>query len=616
MRLTLALFTLVFLCTSSISAQWQQHVAYKIEVDVQAELHKYTGYQELTYTNNSPDTIFKVFYHLYLNAFQPGSMMDVRNQFLTDSDKRVGGRIKALKPDEIGYLRVKELKQGKKTLKTRENETIFEATLSEPLLPGKSTLLKMVWDAQLPLQVRRNGRDNSEGIELSMAQWYPKLCAYDADGWHTDQYVGREFYADWGNFAVDIRIDQKYIVAAGGVLSNANEIGYGYTDQQTPGKADKDGKLTWRWKADNVHDFVWAADPDYTHTHIKAQDGSIMRFFWQKGKGYDEQWQKLPAAMDRARTLMNERFGKYPYPEYSFIQAGDGGMEYPMATLITGNRPLNSLIGVAVHEQLHSWYQMMLATNESLYAWMDEGFTSYAEVIVENELAREGIMPGKVAEDNPFAGNYKGYVALAKSGKEEPLTTHADYFNTNYAYGLAAYVKGCVFVRQLEYIIGSEAVARGMLRYYNEQRFKHPDVNDFVRIMEKESGIELDWYKQGWVDQTWTIDYAVAAVEKESRKTTEVTIERVGRLAMPVEVLVTFKNGDTEIYYAPLEAMNGIKPAAKGDPKREMVAPHRWVDGKFTFEVDEKLKKIKRVEVNHSKMMADINPDNDAWVKE
>ncbi len=618
-HLTMRFVLATFFCVCSIlgSAQyWQQRVEYLMDIDVNANKHQYAGKQQLNYTNNSPDTIRKVYYHLYFNAFKPGSMMDVRNRFLSDSDKRVGSRISNLKPDEIGWIKVKEVRQGNKKLKFRENETILEVILDKPLMPGKTTELNMEWDAQVPLQIRRCGRDNSEGIEFSMSQWYPKLCVYDPDGWHPNQYIGREFYGNWGDFRVNIRMDSKYIIAAGAYLTNADEIGYGYTNQQSGGKPDKDGKLTWKFFVDNVHDFAWAADPDYTHTRITAKDGTLMRFFWQKGQGYDEQWQKLPAIMDRARTIMNELFGKYPYKEYVFIQGGDGGMEYPLATLITGNRPLNSLVGVAVHEQLHSWYQMMLGTNESLYAWMDEGFTSYAETIVENELAREGLLEGKVAEENPFEGSYLGYVALAKSGREEPLTTHADYFHTNYAYGMASYVKGCVFLRQLEYVIGTDAVRRGLLRYYNEWRFKHPNAQDFMRIMEKESGIELDWYKEGWVDQTWTIDYGISAVEKESRKVTAITVERKGRLAMPIEILVTFRNGDKKLYYAPLESMNGEKPAAQNGVERETVPAHRWVDTTFTIEIDEKFKRVAKVELNPDRGMADINPANDVWVRD
>ena len=187
---------------------------------------------------------------------------------------------------------------------------------------------------------------------------------------------------------------------------------------------------------------------------------------------------------------------------YVELQGGDGGMEYPLATMITGNRPLNSLVGVAVHEQLHSWYQMILGSNESLYAWMDEGFTSYAESIVENELAREGLVPGKSAEENPFAGAYSSYTFLAKSGKEEPMTTHADHFNTNFAYSLAAYVKGAVFLNQMEYIIGKDVFDRGLLTYFKTWRFKHPNANDVTRVFEKESGLELDWYKEDWVNTT------------------------------------------------------------------------------------------------------------------
>ena len=177
------------------------------------------------------------------------------------------------------------------------------------------------------------------------------------------------------------------------------------------------------------------------------------------------------------------------------IQGGDGGMEYPMATLITGERSLGSLVGVSVHELMHSWYQMALGTNESLYAWMDEGFTSWASDEVMNHLRGQGLIPGR-ALDDPHASDYQGYVNFAKSGFEEPLITHADHFVTNTAYGIAAYVKGAVFLAQLEYVIGKEAFRKGMLRYYNTWKFKHPNANDFIRVMEKQSGLELDWYRE------------------------------------------------------------------------------------------------------------------------
>jgi len=404
------------------------------------------------------------------------------------------------------------------------------------------------------------------------------------------------------------------VVAAGGYLQNPQEVGFGYEAAGAALKLPEGDKLLWHFVAPNVHDFVWAADRDYSQSTIVADDGSIMRFFWQKGKGYDEQWEKLPGIMNRARTLMNKICGKYPYREYCFIQGGDGGMEYPLATLITGNRPLNSLVGVSVHEQLHSWYQMILGSNESLHGWMDEGFTSYVEDLVINELAREGLLPGKKAEENPFGGTLAAYTSLATSGLEEPLTTHADHFHTNYAYGVASYVKGAVFLLQMDYIVGKQAFERGLLRYFNTWKFKHPNPNDVIRCFEKESGLELDWYKEDWVHTTNTIDYGIQTVESEGRKNTRVVIERIGRMAMPLDIVVTYTDGSQELFYAPLESMRGEKPK-ENNMERTLLPDHRWVDPLFEFEIPERLRKVAKVEIDPSRRMADIDLENNVWTK-
>ncbi|MDO8365865.1 MAG: M1 family metallopeptidase [Saprospiraceae bacterium] len=608
------ILTLLCLSISAYTQRWQQKVDYQINADMNVAKHQYHGTLRLAYTNNSPDTLFKAYWHLYFNAFQPGSMMDVRSRTIADPDPRVSDRIFKLKPEEQGWIKVSSLNQNGKSVKFLTNETILEVTLGEPILPGATTIFEMDWDAQVPLQVRRNGRDSREGIDYSMAQWYPKLCEYDDQGWHANPYIAREFYGVWGDFDVKISIDKNYVVAAGGYLQNPQAVGHGY---ESPGSTlirPESDKLLWHFKTPNVHDFVWAADRDYTQTSIVADDGSIMRFFWQKGNGYDEQWGKLPGIMNRARTIMNQHFGKYPYREYSIIQGGDGGMEYPLATLITGNRGLNSLVGVSVHEQLHSWYQMVLGNNESLSGWMDEGFTSFAEDIVMNELTREGLLPGKKVEDNPFEGALAGYTALATSGNEEPLTTHADHFHTNYGYSLAAYVKGAVYLIQMEYIVGKQAFEKGLLRYFNEWKFKHPNANDVTRVFEKESGLELDWFKEDWVNTINTIDYAVKSVESEGRKNTKVVLERIGRMAMPLDIVVTYTNGDQEIFYAPLEGMRGEKPA-ENKTERTVLPDHRWVDLSYEFEIPEKMKKVAKVEIDPTHRLADIDLENNVWKK-
>lgn len=594
--------------------RWQQHVTYKMNIDMDVVKNQYHGTQHLSYTNNSPDTLDKVFYHLYFNAFQPGSMMDVRSRNLSDADGRVADRISKLKPEEQGWIKVNTLKNNNKAVKFEVSGTILEVTLNEPILPGATTEFDMDWDAQVPIQIRRSGRDNREGVRYSMTQWYPKLCEYDYQGWHSNPYIAREFYGVWGDFDVTISIDKNYLVAAGSYLQNPQETGFGYEEPGQELNRPRGDKLTWHFQTPNVHDFAWAADPEYTHTRIIAEDSTVMHFVWQKGKGYDEAWEKLPAIMSRARSIMNEHFGEYPYKSYAFIQGGDGGMEYPLATLITGNRGLNSLVGVAVHEQLHSWYQMVLGSNESLYAWMDEGFTSYAEDIVMNELAREGLLSGKTAVENPFAGEYSAYAQLASGGSEEALTTHADHFNTNYAYGLAAYVKGAVFLNQMEYIIGKQAFDKGLLRYFNTWKFKHPNANDVTRVFEKQSGLELDWYREDWVNTTNYIDYAVDTVYAENGKSTHVIIGRKGRMAMPLDILVTYTNGDKELFYAPLESMRGEKPAEDAT-KRNVLPDHRWVDLSYEFVIPEKLKNIAQIQIDPTQRMADIDLGNNEWKK-
>lgn len=613
MKCTLHALLLLLLCTQIQAQRWQQHADYQINVDMNVQKHQYNGTLRLAYTNNSPDTLDRAFWHLYFNAFQPNSMMDIRSRTIQDPDARVGSRISKLSPEEQGWIKVKKLSQNGRPVKYEQQETILETYLAAPIIPGETVVFDVEWDAQVPIQIRRSGRDNREGISYSMAQWYPKLCEYDEQGWHANAYVAQEFYGVWGDFDVKITIDKQYVVAAGGYLQNPQEVGCGYEDPKKPLNLPAGNQLVWHFKTPNVHDFVWAADPDYTQTSIVAEDGTTMRFFWQKGKGYDEQWGKLPAIMSRARTLMNQRCGPYPYREYCIIQGGDGGMEYPLATLITGNRGLNSLVGVSVHEQLHSWYQMVLGSNESLYGWMDEGFTSFAEDWVINQLSEEGLLPGKTAEKDPYEGAISAYTALAKSGTEEPLTTHADHFNTNYAYSLASYVKGGVFLIQLEYILGKETFDRGLLRYFHTWKFKHPNANDVTRVFEKESGLELDWFKEDWVNTLNTIDYAVKSVEKEGRKSTEVVITRIGRMAMPLDIMVTYTNGDQALFYAPLEGMRGQKPA-ENKIERTILPDHRWVEPTYTFQIPSSAKKIAKIEIDPSQRMADIDMENNTWV--
>jgi hypothetical protein len=241
----------------------------------------------------------------------------------------------------------------------------------------------MEFTSQVPVQIRRSGRNNSEGIDYSMSQWYPKVVEYDRDGWHATPYIAREYYGVWGDFDVRIVMDSSYTIAATGVLQNASAIGKGYADRTVEPTTNQ---LMWHFSAERVHDFVWAADRDYLHTKRKMSGGPELHFFFQNDTAILDNWTLLPDYTEKCFAIMKDLVGAYPYPVYSVIQGGDGGMEYPMATLVMGTGKKNGLIGVTVHEAIHSWFQGLLGNNEGDYPWMDEGFDTYYDEQVMDSL--------------------------------------------------------------------------------------------------------------------------------------------------------------------------------------------------------------------------------------
>ncbi len=569
---------------------WQQRVEYNINIDFNHKNHQFLGQQNLIYFNNSPDTINKVFFHLYFNAFQPGSMMDVRSRSIPDPDSRVMDRISKLKKNEIGFHEIKMIQQSGMKLEYHIQGTVLEVKLQNPLLPNQSTDFYLEYISQVPKQIRRSGRNNKEGIDYSMAQWFPKIAEYDKDGWHANPYIAREFYAPWGDFDVSISIHKDYVVAATGILQSQ------INDNQ---------KKTWRFKAEDVHDFVWAADPDYVHDILKVDSENLeLHFYYQKSSDEMVQnWKKLQDDTAEAFKFINKKFGKYPYSKYSIIQGGDGGMEYPMATLITGERTYSSLLSVTIHEVLHSWYQMLLGTNESYLAWMDEGFTSFAQNITFlnkfNNIYNLDLI-------NPLKKSYNRYYNFVKTGLEEPLSTHSDHFSTNEAYGVGSYTKGAIFLMQLSYIIGEDNLYKGLRRYYNQWKFKHPNEHDFIRIMEKVSGIELDWYLDYWIKTIHQIDYSVEVRDNDS-KYLGIIISRIGKMPMPIEIEIQYDDFSTTNYYIPLSIMRGEKDL--GD-NAVLLKDWEWVNEHYEFDIDLSEKKITKIEINPSGKMADVDKEN------
>jgi hypothetical protein len=591
--------------------RWQQRIKYNMNVELNVNTNIVNGIEKLEYSNNSPDKLNKIYFHLYWNAFQPGSEMDVRSIELgkilvrgrPDWDPRVKDRISKLTPSEMGYQKIKSLKINGAEQPVILHGTILEVDLIKPILPKSKVNIDVVFEAQVPIQIRRSGRDNAEGIRYSMSQWYPKLCEYDYEGWHTPQYVAREFYGVWGDYDVTIKVDKNYKIGGTGVLVNANEIGWGYDKPGTPLKNISSSKRAWHFIGKNIHDFVWAADPDYEHI-VKRVNGVTINVIYKKVDSLEKSWQRVADAAVTVLPYMEKRFGKYAYPQYSFIQGGDGGMEYPMATLVKGPG-----LGTAFHEWMHSWYQMMLGSNENEHPWMDEGYTSYAAAEVNAYYNKE---TGKENSSTQLplnhSGAYRGYYFLQKLDLAEPMTTNADHYNTNVAYEINAYSKGEMLLEQLGYIVSDSVRDKILLEYYKLWRFKHPNPNDFFKVAQDVSGIQLGWYKEYWLNTIKTIDYSIDSLW-EVNGVSKIRLRRIGQMPMPVDLELTFKDSTKELHYIPLDMMLANKPAESNE-KRFVHKEWNWTNPTYVVEFNHPLSQLVKAEIDPTKRMADLNLDN------
>jgi len=617
--LLIAIISLVFSLSFGQQNYWQQKISYKMEIDVDVHKHRLMGIQKLSYTNNSPDTLKKVYYHLYWNAAQPNSTMSVRATYLNE-----------FKENEIGYQKIKTLRLNGVLQKFIVQETVLEVVLSKPILPKSKVVFDMTYETQVPLFFRRAGRLNNmapgAGIDYTMGQWYPKMAAYDKTGWNLNPYVGDgEFYGQFGDYDVTINIDRRYILGGTGYLQNPDRIGYGYEKSGSRLAQNSNLKFSWHFKAPNVPDFMWCADKNYVHIKGVLADGKVIHALYKTNTVFVKQskdtnelksrinavnakWKGIVDDMKIIFPFLEKHLGSYPYKQYSFIHGGlqMGGMEYPMgATISSAN------FSTAVHELIHSWYPMTIATNEAKNAWMDEGFTSYATGLAMDYY--RSVTGKQKGAPLLHAEAYDRYFRIAKSNEEEPLAVHADHFETNSGYACGSYGKGAVFLEQLGYIVGASVRDRILLEYYRLWKFKHPDINDFIRVSENVSGMKLDWYQDYFINTIKTIDYGIDSLWSENDRI-KVRLKRNGKMPMPIDLVVKGKDGTRKLFYIPMSLMYGVKP--NEDPKIPVVRMSYWKFNAKNYELDldMPLSSIAEMEIDPSQRMADINRDNNKVV--
>jgi hypothetical protein len=344
------------------------------------------------------------------------------------------------------------------------------------------------------------------------------------------------------------------------------------------GTPDADS-LTWHFRAENVHDFAWAADPDYVHDKVEA-DGVTHHILYKPDVA--SSWTSLKDQMPRLTRFFEQKFGDYPYPQMTVAQGGDGGMEYPMFTAVAGyDNPEfeekdgpRSILGTTVHEFAHMWYYAALGTNESDYAWMDEGFTTYA---TEEGMAH---LTGRPAN---HIGSRQSVVYMQKMGLAEPFSTPADWFSTNLAYGITSYPGGQMLVDMLGYVIGDTQRDAWLRRYLRQREFQHPDPFDIELFAEQVSGLMLDWYFWQFTRSTRQLDDAIAGLSQSATGdgyAVDLTLRREGEIRMPHDVKLTLADGSTQWVNVPLLTMHGHKPV--GDDWI-VTEPWPWVTPEKTF---------------------------------
>ena len=564
--------TLLFLLLTSYfilpaKAYWQQHVSYDIHATLIDSIHTLDGTLSVVYTNNSPDTLREVFFHLYANAFQPGSMMDERA--LEIHSAPIFDRIHKLPESEWGKYWINTVQADNQSVQFEITGTIMRVALTKPLAPGASTTIAFPFREQIPKQIRRSGWMSADGVEYSMSQWYPKVCEYDFEGWHHQEYIAREFYGVWGDFNVELTLPSRFTIGATGECMNPSEVGHGY-DQIAAGAKQglsmpeyKQGMTTWKFHASPVHDFAWVADDEYIHEWTTWNDSVTVHAFYKTW--VERWWQKNALAYSiHALSTYSELYGPYAYRNFSCTMAGDGGMEYPQLIMITGYRPNPlSLAGVIAHEVGHQWFYGMLGSNETREAFMDEGFTSYATTVAMNKLFGDSQeYPGEkhswldwfIPKFSNKRDNYRGYQQIASQGYEEPLDIPHDWFREDATAG-QVYGKTQAILNMLQYTLGDSTFAAGMKNYYWAWRFKHPHLTDFKNVMEKTAHTDLDWFFDEWFKTTRTVDYAADHVSSEpvpNGYQTTVTLHNNHLAVMPLDLLLHYNDGTSDAATIPL----------------------------------------------------------------
>ncbi|PSQ51071.1 MAG: peptidase [Bacteroidetes bacterium QH_10_64_37] len=590
---------------------WQQTVDYQIDVALDTTANRVTGTETITYTNNAPEDLERLWVQLEQNYFKPGS----RGAAAVPSDARFSGFFEGAGYD-LSNLRIQ--RNGETTTPdTLVDGTRMRVALSEPLASGDSLQLSFDFAFTLPKYgADRHGRlQVDQGTVYQFAQWYPRMYVYDdVHGWNPLPYLGQgEYYLEYGSFNVNVTVPRDMIVAATGRLQNPDEVltetlrerlqkarnsseTVMIIDSTEVGDADTrpsgEGRLTWQYTADRVRDFAWAASSAFLWDAAMAEAGDqsvlAQSFYPREGLGTDKKpgWERSTEFVQHSVEFYSDFIAPYPYPNAINVGGIVAGMEYPQIVFCDVSSRGRDLFGVTDHEFGHTWFPMIVGTDERRWAWMDEGLNTFINQY--STLAYYG--QGRVSPEKVMTGLSK-YVTkqMGSPMGEQPIMTYADRVRDE-ALGFLAYVKpgyGLMLLRQ--YVIGPRRFDLAFKAFFDRWAYKHPKPADFFRTIEEVTGDNLDWFWRSWFYETDTMDQAVDSVAVGD--TTTVTVEQLDQLMLPVTVRLTYEDGSTE--------------------RRRVPSAAFYTQDTNTLRVTRD--SLQKVTIDPNRILPDMNRDNNTW---
>ncbi|MFT5480500.1 MAG: hypothetical protein ACI9NN_001468, partial [Bacteroidia bacterium] len=544
------------------AAYWQQDVHYKIDAKIDENEETITATEELVYWNNSPDTLTKIYFHLYQNAFTPNSYL--HNMRTQDKVKSTFG-VYELKGEGTS---IKSLKVNGVTGNFTIDNTLMWIDLDQPVLPNSGVKISIdfvtFWDKDDGGNIRRRmksfrhgGADDKQFLHLDGVHWYPRVSVYDRKfGWTTDQHLGKEFYGDYGVFEISLSFPNHFVVEATGELQNPGEMYPGdlrerldisnykttRSEPTTPVVADGSFKK-WRFTAINVHDFAFTADPSYRIGEVVWNGIKCIALAQEENA---HRWQPTAKFVAEVVRIYSEDIGMFAYPKMIAADARDG-MEYPMLTLNGGNWPGHRY--VIAHEVGHNWFFGMVGNNETYRASMDEGFTQFLTAWSLKQVMGVKETPNSVDDGTV----YYGYMNHAVNLNTAQLNIHSDHFNSAERHGGGygqVYYKTATMLYNLQYVLGDELFLKAIQNYFNEWKMCHPYWEDFRTSIIQYTKVDLNWYFDHWIESKNTIDYKVTGIKKRKDKSYQIDFKRLGA-SMPLDVRVVDKNGVNWDYHIP-----------------------------------------------------------------